>query len=82
MVAGIAQDYLVIQGSSLPCECCFSSSGLTGTDHCNQLLLKTLEMLQILKNAYRSGALKTIVEILADDESIAAQEQAEDDILV
>ncbi|KIJ55941.1 hypothetical protein M422DRAFT_95683, partial [Sphaerobolus stellatus SS14] len=52
-LACIARDYLTIQGSAVPCERCFSSSGLTGTNRCNRLLPKTFEGLQILKNAYK-----------------------------
>ncbi|KIJ35551.1 hypothetical protein M422DRAFT_142312, partial [Sphaerobolus stellatus SS14] len=39
----IARDYLAIQGSSVPCEHCFSSGGLTGTNRRNRLLPKTFE---------------------------------------
>ncbi|KIJ33584.1 hypothetical protein M422DRAFT_128513, partial [Sphaerobolus stellatus SS14] len=59
-LARIARDYLAIQGSAVPCERCFSSSGQTGTNRRNRLLPKTFEALQILKNAYKSGDMKTI----------------------
>ncbi|KIJ35961.1 hypothetical protein M422DRAFT_105062, partial [Sphaerobolus stellatus SS14] len=55
----IARDYLAIQGSAVPCERCFSSSALTGTNRRNHLLPKTFEALQILKNAYKAGDMQT-----------------------
>ncbi|KIJ54617.1 hypothetical protein M422DRAFT_240705 [Sphaerobolus stellatus SS14] len=64
-LARIVWDYLAIQGSSVPCKHCFSSSGLTGTNHCNCLLPKTFEALQILKNAYKTGNVMTVAEVLA-----------------
>ena len=54
--AWIAHDYLPIQGSAIPCEHRFSSSALTGSDHCNCLLPYTFECLQLLKDGYHSGA--------------------------
>ncbi|KIJ46241.1 hypothetical protein M422DRAFT_106445, partial [Sphaerobolus stellatus SS14] len=55
----MACDYLAIQGSAVPCERFFSSSGQTGTSHCNHLLPRTFEALQILKNAYKTGDMQT-----------------------
>ncbi|KIJ50082.1 hypothetical protein M422DRAFT_160137, partial [Sphaerobolus stellatus SS14] len=56
----IAHDYLAIQGSAVPCERCFSSSGQTGTNRRNYLLPKTFEALQILKKAYKSEKLRPL----------------------
>ncbi|KIJ25390.1 hypothetical protein M422DRAFT_193528, partial [Sphaerobolus stellatus SS14] len=81
-VACIARDFLTIQGSSVPCKCCFSSSRQTGTTQCNSLLPKTFEALQILKNAYKSGDLKTVEETLAFEGAVGAEEFSDRDILV
>jgi hypothetical protein len=51
----MAQDYLAIQGSAVPSERAFSSSGLTATMHRNRLMARTFESLQILKGAYQNG---------------------------
>jgi hypothetical protein len=53
----MAQDYLAIQGSSVPSEHAFSSGGITGTLHHNRLSPETYEALQILKSGYRSDVL-------------------------
>ncbi|EJC99165.1 uncharacterized protein FOMMEDRAFT_94352, partial [Fomitiporia mediterranea MF3/22] len=50
----IAQDYLAIQGSSVPCEHVFSGAGLVDTKQCNQLLPETFEAIEILKTHYYS----------------------------
>ncbi|KIJ33229.1 hypothetical protein M422DRAFT_88879, partial [Sphaerobolus stellatus SS14] len=42
-LAWIAHDYLAIQGSAVPCERCFSSSGQTGTNRRNRILPKTFK---------------------------------------
>jgi len=55
ILARMARDYLAIQGLSVPSEHAFSSSGLTGTLHCNQLDPETFEALQILKSGYKNG---------------------------
>ncbi len=51
----MALDYLPIQGSAVPCECKFSSAGITGTDHRNRLAPATFQALQILKASYMDG---------------------------
>jgi hAT family C-terminal dimerisation region len=51
----MARDYLAIQGSAVPLEWAFSSSGLTATTRHNRLTACTFESLQILKGAYRNG---------------------------
>ncbi|KIJ33389.1 hypothetical protein M422DRAFT_264651 [Sphaerobolus stellatus SS14] len=43
------------QKSLVAAECCFSSSGLTGTNRRNQLLPQTFEALQLLKNVFQVG---------------------------
>jgi hypothetical protein len=53
----MAQDYLAIQGSSVPSERAFSSGGITGTLLRNRLNPETYEALQILKSGYKSGIL-------------------------
>jgi len=78
----MARDYLAIQGSAVPCECCFSSSGQTGTVRRNSLLPKTFEALQILKNAYHSGDMKTVAEVVANEGSISTEELAKKDLYV
>ena len=55
MLAHVARDYLAIQGSSVPSERAFSSSGLTGTRLRGRLNPRTFEALQILKSGYRKG---------------------------
>jgi hypothetical protein len=51
----MARDILAIQGSSVPSEHLFSQCGLTDTKHRNQLNPKTLEAIQILKDAYKKS---------------------------
>jgi hAT family C-terminal dimerisation region len=51
----MARDYLAIQGSAVPSERAFSSSGITATTHRNKLSPQTFESLQILKSAYCNG---------------------------
>jgi hypothetical protein len=63
--ARIAKDYLPIQGSAVPCERRFSSSGLTSTDRRNRLIPHTFECLQLLKDGYRSGAISATEEVNA-----------------
>ena len=50
----IAKDYLAIQGSAVPSEHAFSSSGITDVARRNRLASKTFAALQILKAAYRN----------------------------
>ena len=64
--AKIAQEYLAIQGSAVPCEQAFSSSGLTGTDHSNHLSPQTFEALQLLKHAYNTSVISVNAEIRED----------------
>lgn len=54
-LAKIAKDYLAIQGSAVPSERAFSSSGITTTARRNRLLPETIEALQLLKSGYREG---------------------------
>jgi len=51
----IVKDYLAIQGSAVPSERAFSSSGITAVPRCNCLALETFGALQLLKSAYRQG---------------------------
>ena len=51
----IAKDYLAIQGSAVPSERAFSSSGITATARRNSLLPETFGALQVLKSAYHQG---------------------------
>lgn len=64
--AKIARDYLAIQGSAVPCERAFSSSGLTGTDRRHRLSPQTFEALQLLKHAYRTTVISVDAEIRED----------------
>jgi hypothetical protein len=61
----MAQDYLAIQGSAVPLECAFSSSGLTATTRRNKLSARTFESLQILKGAYRNGHMAAVDQATA-----------------
>ncbi|KIK21603.1 hypothetical protein PISMIDRAFT_12225 [Pisolithus microcarpus 441] len=45
----IAMDYLLIQASSVPCECAFSSSGETMTKRQNRISMVLMEALQMTK---------------------------------
>jgi hypothetical protein len=58
----IAKDYLAIQGSAMPSEQAFSSSGITATAHGNTLLPETFEALQVLKSAYRQGHISAMTQ--------------------
>jgi hypothetical protein len=51
----IAKDYLAIQGSAVPSERAFSSSGITAVPRRNCLAPETFGALQLLKSAYRQG---------------------------
>ncbi len=58
----MAHNYLAIQGSSVPSEWAFFSSGLTSTSLRNHLSLAIFEALQILKSAYRNGHISAAQE--------------------
>jgi len=58
----IAKDYLAIQGSAVPMEHAFSSSGITATTRYNCLLLETFGALQVLKSAYHQGHLSAVTQ--------------------
>jgi hypothetical protein len=58
----IAKDYLTIQGSAVPLEQEFSSSGITATVHHNALLPETFGALQVLKSAYRQGHISSTTQ--------------------
>jgi len=51
----IAKDYLTIQGSAVPSERAFSSSGITAVPRRNCLLPDAFGALQLLKSGYRQG---------------------------
>jgi hypothetical protein len=51
----IAKHYLAIQGSAVPSERAFSSSGIRATARRNALLPETFGALQVLKSGYRQG---------------------------
>jgi len=59
----IAKDYLAIQGSAVPSERAFSSSGITATARRNALLPETFGALQVLKSAYRQGHISAITQV-------------------
>ena len=61
-MAKIAKDYLPIQGSAVPLERAFSSSGITATAHHNALLPETFGALQVLKSAYRQGHMSAVTQ--------------------
>ena len=58
----IAQDYLVVQGSTVPSEQAFSCSGIIATTHCNSLLPETFGALQVLKSAYFQGHVSAVTQ--------------------
>jgi hypothetical protein len=58
----IAKDYLAIQGSAVPSEHAFSSSGITATARRNALLPETFGALQVLKSAYRQGHISAMTQ--------------------
>ena len=58
----IAKDYLPIQGSTVPSERAFSSSGITATTRRNVLLPETFGALQVLKSAYRQGHISAVTQ--------------------
>ena len=58
----IAKDHLAIQGSAMPLEHAFSSSGITATACRNALLPETFGALQVLKSAYRQGHISAITQ--------------------
>ena len=58
----IAKDYLPIQGSAVPSERAFSSSGITATARRNALLPETFGALQVLKSAYRQGHISAVTQ--------------------
>ena len=57
-----AKDYLAIQGSAVPLERAFSSSGITATARRNCLLPETFGALQVLKSAYRQGHVSAVTQ--------------------
>ena len=77
--AKIARDYLAIQGSAVPCERAFSSSGLTGTDRRNRLAPQVFEALQLLKHAYRTLTFTVEDEIEEGDRYMYKEWESEDD---
>ena len=58
----IAKDYLPIQGSTVPSERAFSSSGITATTRRNVLLPETFGALQVLKSAYCQGHISAVTQ--------------------
>ncbi|KIP03169.1 hypothetical protein PHLGIDRAFT_78013 [Phlebiopsis gigantea 11061_1 CR5-6] len=60
VMSHMARDYLAIQGSSVASEHAFSSGGRTGTALRNRLTPETFEALQILKDGYRTGIIKSL----------------------
>ncbi|KAG2030984.1 hypothetical protein BDR03DRAFT_877116, partial [Suillus americanus] len=61
----ITQDYLLIQGSSIPSEQAFSSERITSTVQHNGLAALIFSSLQLLKAAYRNGHVSAMVEVEA-----------------
>lgn len=53
----MARDYLAIQGSAVASGHAFSSSKITGTARRSRLNAQTFEVLQLLKDGYRTGAI-------------------------
>ena len=58
----MAQDYLAIQGLSIPSECVFSNTSLTDTQQRNRLTPEMFKALQILKSAYHHGLMSAPAE--------------------
>ena len=68
----MAMDYLPIQSSSVPCECAFSSSVETDTKKRNWIHPTLMEVLQLLKYAYKmKGALDFTQGILTNEAHLA-----------
>ena len=55
VLAQMAWDYLLIQGSATPSEWAFSSASLTDSKQRNWLAPVTFKALQVLKRAYHHG---------------------------
>ena len=64
-LARMAQDFLVIPGSSTVSEHQFSSAQHIGTDFQNRLSPCMFEAVQVLKGGYKSGVLTANTEVLA-----------------
>jgi len=62
VLARMAQDYLAIQGSSMPSEHVFSNASLTDTQQCNWLTPDVFKALQALKSAYCHGHMSAPAE--------------------
>jgi hypothetical protein len=77
--AKIARDYLAIQGSAVPCERVFSSSGVTGTDRRNRLTPQVFEALQLLKHAYHTATFTVEDEIEETNGYMFKEWESEDD---
>lgn len=68
----MAMDYLPIQSSSVPCERAFSSSAETDTKKRNRIHPALMEVLQLLKYAYKmKGALDFTQGILTNEAHLA-----------
>ena len=66
----MAWDYLAIQGSAVPSERAFSSSGITATTRRNRLLAEIIESLQCLKSAYWNGHIAAAEQAVAHLEAL------------
>ncbi|KJA15355.1 hypothetical protein HYPSUDRAFT_100526, partial [Hypholoma sublateritium FD-334 SS-4] len=53
LLSKIAQNYLAIQGSSVPCKQIFSDAGLTDSKWCRCFLTETFAAVQIVKAKYK-----------------------------
>ena len=77
----MARDYLAIQGSSMPSERTFSSSGITDHSQRNRLTPEVFEALQLLKSAYRNEHIKAAAEAAVHVEHHASSTDITDDDL-
>ncbi|KIK59429.1 hypothetical protein GYMLUDRAFT_123991, partial [Collybiopsis luxurians FD-317 M1] len=70
---------LLIQDTSVPSECVFSSAGETDTECCNCLSPKMMQALQVLKFGMRSSVGLTFTAGLSHEEELQYLETLTDD---
>ncbi len=70
----MAMDILPIQGTSVPCECVFSSGKETTTARQNWLSPELMEALQMLKFAFKRGQFLNFTEGTSKEAEVVALE--------
>jgi hypothetical protein len=73
-------DYLPVQGSSVPCECIFSSSAETDTKKWNRIKPLLMEALQMLKFYHRKSLLNFTMGLVLEEDDL--EEDDPKDLLV